>query len=186
MTAVSDAVASAIARTLRLPKLPTTSTASPARAKPIGATMRAAPGRAAEAACWDGGLPGGGADEDRGRPPAGVERAAGLPLALRGEDEVERVREPEAQDAGEQQAERAVHAPAAGGDRADDDADEDEVGDRVGEVRDDGEAVLAGRRVEHRLDDDGGADRADRERRGDAVDPERAREPAHARAQQRG
>ena len=80
------------------------------------------------------GLPGGGGDHDQAEPPADLEPVARLVGAVGGADEVERVGEPEGGDAAREQHPRAVELPAGAGERADDQAEQHEVGDRVGEA----------------------------------------------------
>ena len=129
-------------------------------------------------------LPGGAADQEQPEPPAGIEPGAGLVGAVRVADEVERVREPERRDAGEQQHPGAVQPPAGAGQGADDHADQDEVAERVGEVGGDLERLARGVLL-HGVEDERRAGGGDGERRGDAVGPQRAGHVTRAAAQQR-
>ena len=104
--------------------------------------------------------------------------------ALGGAHEVQRVGEPEGGDAGGEQHPRAVEPPAGAGERADAEAEQHEVEERIGEPGRDGER-LAGHAVEHGLEHDRATQRGDAERGGEAVEPQAARHAASAGAQQR-
>ena len=129
------------------------------------------------------GLPGGGREEHQARGPAAVPQAR-VDVGLVGDgDEVVGVGDPEEHDAQAQQRPGAIGAPAAQREGGDDDREQDEVADRVGEVRGDAERVAADR-VQHGLQDDRGAHGAGGERGGQPVDPQRLRRPLDPRAQQ--
>jgi hypothetical protein len=130
------------------------------------------------------GLPGGGADQHQPEPPADVEPRARRVRAVRVADEVERVGEPERGDAAEQQHPRSVQLPAGAGQRAYDEADQDQVGEGVGEPHGNLQR-LPGGAVEHGLEDDRGARGRDGEGGRDPVGPERAGNVARAAAQER-
>ena len=131
-----------------------------------------------------GGLPRGEGHDQQAERPADVVPGGRLQRAQQRLDEVEGVRQPEGRDARGEQHPGAVQAPAGGRQRADGHADQDEVGERVGERRRDLDR-LAADVVERGLEDDRGADRGDRERGDRAVDPERGRDVAGAGAHER-
>ena len=122
-------------------------------------------------------------DQHEAEPPADLEPVARLVGAVGGADEVERVGEPERGDAAREQDPGAVELPARAGERADDQAEQQQVGDRVGEADRDLHR-LAGGAVAHGLEDERGAGGRDGERGGDAVGPERAGHVAGAAAQE--
>ncbi len=98
-------------------------------------------------------------------------------------EEVDGVRERRREDA-EAEEEPASTRPSAGeGEDADDRGQEQDVTERVGEVRDDGRC-RSRRALEHELDEDRGAEGGRRQRRRDSVEPERAPDRPGARAKQ--
>ena len=103
-----------------------------------------------------------GHEQHRGRP-AGLEHRAGLPAAGRVLEEVEAVAHPEGDAARGQRAPRGARLPAGQRDAAGDQADEHEVGHRVGEIGGDLQRLAAGR-PQHALEDDRRRKRGDRER----------------------
>ena len=127
-----------------------------------------------------GRLPGGERDQEQAERPADVVPGGRGQRARDGLDEVEGVGDPEHADAGAQRHPRAVEPPARARERADDHADQQQVGERVGERRRHHHR-LARHVVEHGLEDHGGADRGDRERGDRAVGPQRLRHVVGAR-----
>ena len=123
-------------------------------------------------------LPGGEADDQRAGDPAEVEQRAGGVGLLGHLVEVDRVADREDAEAEAERDPGAVEPLAAGGHDADDQAEQDHVGQRVGEVGPDRRRVAAGRGA-HGLEDDGGADRRDGERGDQAVQPQPDAEPRH-------
>ena len=101
----------------------------------------------------------------------------------RGLHEIQRVGQPEAANPHSQRDPGAVHPPAGRGQRAHEDADQHEIGQRVGERGGDRQRLALGR-VERRLEDDRRAHRGDRQRRDRPVSPQGLRHIARARAQQ--
>jgi hypothetical protein len=115
-------------------------------------------------------LPGGEREREEGERPRALEdraRAVGIAGAAPG-DEVGDVAGEHQHRAGAEPAPRGRGPPAGEGERAERHADEHQVEDRVGEGRDD-LADAAVHRAEHRVDQDGG----ERQRAGDAVEPDR-------------
>ena len=127
------------------------------------------------------GLPGRGGDQDEPEPPAHVVRAAGGVRAVGGLHQVDAVGDPEGDDAGEQQRERAVEAPAAQGHDRDDHRHHHQVEERVGEVRRDRQRTALGG-VRDGLEDDRRAEGADGERGAQAIHPDGLRGAADALA----
>jgi hypothetical protein len=116
------------------------------------------------------GLPRREADDQRaGDPPDVEQRAGGVGLAGHLE-EVDAVADREHAEPGTEHDPRPVEPLAAGGHDADDEPDQDHVGERVRQVGDDRRGVAAGRGA-HGLEDHGGGDRGNGERRDQAVEP---------------
>ena len=128
-------------------------------------------------------LPGRRGDEDHRRGPGGVEHAADLVAAARDAVEVDRVGDAEHEEAADQRRPRACRLQPEDAEQARDQAQQQQVAGRVGEVGGDGERVAAGG-VEDRAVDECPGQGGEAERDDQAVDPQHPRQPARAAARQ--
>ena len=121
------------------------------------------------------------AHEHHARGPGGVEHAADLVGAVGDAPEVDRVRHPEQREAADDRRPGAPAAEPEDAEQAGDEAEQQDVAHRVGEVGGDRQRVAAGA-VEHPAVDERGGDGGEAERDDQAVDPQHPRQPPGAAA----
>ena len=115
--------------------------------------------------------------------PAEVGRATGDVRAGGRLEQVEAVADREDEQTGGDQTPGPADSPAGDGEHPDHERDRRQVGERIGEIRRD-RGLRAARGLEHRLEDDGGADCRHGQAGDDPVEPDAAPDGAGTRAQQ--